>query len=291
MEIISLLLIPVVLVSFIWLLIVGFKKSIGWGFLLLVGPLLVFILSAFVIKPNSIVSILFVSLLGYIPALAFAYKNWADVQKPFLIFFIASSLMLTFSLTTLSKIADNSLEQLISQSQQGQLNPEDAAKQMRKIIQQLEDGSSISEQDKLIIKTAKNIITQVEANLASDPDYYNKSLNQSYQNDLQKLEEQRKREAKLKKLEERLNKRKEVENKPIVKKQVNYPVIKKSEVNQYLGSKVIVVSSKNIQHKGLLTGFDEETYSLILEIERKTGKLQFKMHMSDVKTIYLYLEE
>jgi len=291
MEIISLLLTPVALVSFIWLLIVGFKKSIGWGFLLLVGPLLVFILSAFVIKPNSIVSILFVSLLGYIPALAFAYKNWADVQKPFLIFFIASLLMLTFSLTTLSRITDNSLEQLISQSQQGQLNPEDAAKQMRKIIQKFEDGSSISEQDKLIIKTAKNIITQVEANLASDPDYYNKSLNQSYQNDLQKLEEQRKREAKLKKLEERLNKRKEVENKPVVKKQVDYPVIKKSDVNQYLGSKVIVVSNKNIQHKGLLTGFDEETYSLILEIERKTGKLQFKMHMSDVKTIYLYLEE
>ena len=291
MEILGLLLTPIIFIAFIWLLVAGFKKSIPWGFGLLVGPLAIFILAVFVIKPTGIISILLISLAAYIPAILFAYKNWEEAKKPFLTYFISSLLSLLISINTLSNMGDNDLELLITQVQQGQLNEQDAAQRMRAIIERMEDGSSLTEQDKLVMQTAKTIIDQIEANLASDPDFYNQSVNQAYQQDLARLEAQRKREEALKKLEDKLKQRTTDENKPQPKKAITYPVIKKEEIKKYLKSKVIIVSIKDIKHRGILKDFDEETYSVVLEQEHKAGKLNFKIHMSDIKTVYLFIEE
>lgn len=291
MEIIGLLLAPVVLISFIWLLITAFKKSLPWGFWLLVGPLFVILLSILVIKPDSIVTVLLVGLISFIPSISFAYKYWEEAQKPFLTYIISSVLSLLISVTTLASIGDDTLENLISQTQQGRLNKEDAAQRMRALIKKIEDSSSLTEQEKLTMRTAKIIINQVEQNLASDPDFYKKTSDAQYQQDLAEIEAQRKREESIKELENKLSQRKALENKPQPKKPRTLPVIKKSEIKQYIGSKIIIVTTKDIKHDGTMSGFDEETYSVILEKERKTGKLKFKLHMSDVKTIYLFIDE
>ena len=291
MEIIGLLLAPVILIAFIWLLIVGFKKSLAWGFWLLIGPLFVILLAIFLIKLDNILSILLVSTLAYIPAISFAYKNWEQAKKPFLTYFISSVFSTLISINTLASISDNNLELLVAQTQQGQLNEESAARQMRAEIKRMEESGSLSEQDILIMKTAKNMVNQIEANIESDPDFYTKTIDQDYQRDLAKLEAQRKREESAKKLEERLNKRQTIENKPQVKQARTYPIIKKAEVKNYLGSQIILTTIQDLKHQGILKGFDEETYSVILEKERKTGKLEFKIHMSDVKMIHLFIDE
>ena len=291
MEIIGLLLAPVVLISFIWLLITAFKKSLPWGFWLLVGPLFVILLSILVIKPDSIITILLVGLLAFIPSISFAYKCWEDAQKPFLTYIISSVLSLLISVTTLATIGDDTMEGLISQTQQGQLNQEDAAQRMRALIRKIEDRSSLTEQEKLTMRTAKNIISQVEKNLANDPDYYKKDAETRDQEDRARFAAQRKREESIVNNAKELSLRKALENKPQPKKTRTLPTIKKSEIKQYIGSIVIIATIKNIKHKGTLTGFDEETYSVILEKERKTGKLKFKLHMSDVKTVYLFIDE
>jgi len=291
MEIIGLLLAPVVLISFIWLLVSAFKKSLAWGFWLLVGPLFVILLSILIIKPTSIVSVLLVSLLAFIPPISFAYKCWEEAQKPFLTYIISSVLSLLISVTTLATIGDDTLESLIAQTQQGQLNKENAAQRMRTLIENIEDSASLSEQEKLTMRTAKNIITQVEKNLAADPDYYNKDSDAQYQQDLAQIEEQRKREESIKELETKLSQRKALENKPQPKHTKTLPIIKKSEIKKFIGSKVIIITPQNIKHEGTLAGFDEETYSAVLEKERKTGKLKYKLHMSDIKTIYLFIDE
>lgn len=291
MEIFGLLLAPVALIGFIWLLIIGFKKSLGWGFWLFAGPMLVFMLAVLFIKPSGMLSILLLSALGYLPAISFAYKNWEDARKAFLVYIIPSVLSLLVSVNTLSSISNNNLELLIDQAQQGKLNPEDAARKIREAIQNMDINSSLSEQDMLVMKTAKNIVTRVEANLASDPDYYDKEANKEYQRDLAKIEAQRKRDAAKKNLENMLNQRKIEENKPKAKKATVYPKIKKSEIKKYIGSNVIILTTQNVKHHALLKGFDDETYRIILEKEHKSGKLLFKVHMSDVKTIFLYVEE
>lgn len=291
MEIIGLLLAPVVLVSFVWLLITGFKKSLPWGFWLLVAPLFIILLSILVIKPNSIISVLLVSLCVFIPAISFAYKYWEEVHKPFLTYIISSVLSLLISVTTLATIGDDTLESLIAQTQQGQLSEENAAERMRALITKIEDSSALTEHEKLTMRTAKNIITQVEKNLASDPDFYKRSSDSEYKQDLARIEAQRKREESIKNLENRLTQRTTAENKPKPKPIKTLPTIKKSEIKDYIGSKVIILTTTQIKHNGKLIGFDEETYSLILEKERKTGKLKFKIHMSDIKTIFLFIDQ
>ena len=291
MEIIGLLLAPVVLISFIWLLITAFKKSLPWGFWLLVGPLFVILLSILVIKPDSIITILLVGLIAFIPSISFAYKCWEDAQKPFLTYIISSVLSLLISVSTLASIGNDTLEGLISQTQQGQLNKEHAAQRMRSLIKQIEDSSSLTEQEKLTMRTAKNIISQVEKNLANDPHYYKKDAETRDQEDRARFAAQRKREDSIINKAKELSLRKALENKPQPKKPRTLPTIKKSEIKQYIGSIVIIATIKNIKHKGTLTGFDEETYSVILEKERKTGKLKFKLHMSDIKTVYLFIDE
>jgi len=51
------------------------------------------------------------------------------------------------------------------------------------------------------------------------------------------------------------------------------------------------MTTQGLKHQGKLTGFDEDGYNIIFEKERKTGKLQFKMHMSAIKKVYLYIDE
>ena len=287
MEIISLLLLPIAFISFIWLLVVGFKISIPWGFGLLVAPLAIILFSVLLIEPTSIASISLVAVVAFIPAIFFAYKNWEEAHKAFITYFVSSFLSILLSINSLSNMGNNELETLITQVQQQQIEEQDAAPRMRAYIESIEDSSSLSEQEKLVIQTAKTIISQVESNLEKDPDYYNKSINQEYEKDLAKLEAQRKKEASLQKLQQRLSQRNEKEKVTEPTQPITLPEIKKDEVKKYLGAKVIVESTKNIKHRGILKSFDDESYSLIIEQEHKSGKLNFKIHMSDIKIIYL----
>ena len=291
MEIIALLLAPVVLASFVWLLVTAFKRSLPWGFWLLVGPLFVILFSLLIIKPDSIITVLLVGLLAFIPSISFAYKGWEEAQKPFLTFIISSVLSLLINVTTLANIGHDTLESLIEQTQKGQLNKENAAQRMRSLIKQIEDSSSLTEQEKLTMRTAKNIINQVEKNLANDSDYYKKDAETRDQEDRARFAAQRKLEDSIINNAKELNLRKALENKPQPKKSRTLPTIKKTEIKKYIGSIVIIATIKNIKHKGTLTGFDEETYSVILEKERTSGKLKFNIHMSDIKTIYLFIDE
>ncbi len=291
MEMISLFLAPIVLAGFIWLLIVGFKKSLPWGFGLLVSTLTILLLAILFIQPNSITSISLITLAVYIPAIIFVRKNWDEAHKAFLTYFISSLLSVLISINTLTADSENNLELLITQVQHGKISEEDAALRMRAIIEKIQDSSSLSEQEKLVVRTAKTIITQVEENLLKDPDFYNKTINHDYEKDLAKLEAIRKREEALRKLEERLNKRNAIEVETQPKQQKVLPTIKKSEIKNYIKSKVIIETVKNIKHRGIIKDFDDDSYSVIIELERKTGKLNYKIHMSDIKTIYLYVNE
>ena len=291
MEIIGLLLAPVVLGSFIWLLIRAFKKSIFWGLWLLLGSLVIAVLAILIIPQNSLIGIIAASLLSLAPTIHFGYKCWEQEQKPFLTYIISSALFLIFSASMLASLGDDTLEALISQAQKGQLSEEETAKRMRALIQKVEDSSALSEQQKLSMRTAMNMINQVEQNLAEDPDYYKRETNADYQRDLASIEAQRKREESRKNLESRLSQRTAVENKPQAKKPRIFPTIKKTEIKKYIGSTIIIETTTNIKHTGILIGFDDETYSAILEKERKTGKLKFEIHMSDIKTLYLFVDE
>ncbi len=291
MEIIGLLLAPVVLISFIWLLVRAFKKSALWGLWVLFGPLLVIILAVILIQPDSITSILLISLVAFIPSISFAYKCWEEAQKPFLTYIISSVLSLLISVSSLASLGDDTLTSLISQAQQGIINEQDAAKRLRQLIQKMEDSGSLSAHEKLSMRTAQNIIKQVEMNLSKDPQYYSRESEEKYQQDIAAREAQRKKEEALKKLQEKLNQRTVQEKTPLPKKPGTFPEIKKSEIKQYIGSTIIIVTTRELKHKGLLINFDDGEYKVILEKERKTGKLRFKIHMSDIKKIYLYIDE
>ncbi len=291
MEIIGLLLAPVVLISFIWLLVRAFKKSAAWGFWVLLGPLLIVILAAVFIQPDSIMSILLVSLVAFIPPVSFAYQCWEEAQKPFLTYIISSVLSLLLSVSTLASLGDDTLESLISQAQQGIINEQDAAKRMRNLIRQMENSASLTGQEKLTMRTAQNIIKQVEMNLSNDPEYYSRESVEEYEQDIAAREEQQRKEEARKKLQEKLNQRTVKEQIPAPKKPRTFPEIKKSEIRKYIGSTIIIITTQGLKHQGKLTGFDEEGYNIIFEKERKTGKLRFKMHMSDINKVYLYIDE
>ncbi len=291
MEIIGLLLAPVVLISFVWLLISAFKKNALWGVWVLIGPLLVIILSIWFIQPGSVISILLISILAFIPPISFAYKCWEEARKPFLTYIISSVLSLLISVSSLATLGDDTLPNLIAQTQQGILSEPDAAKRMRQLIQKMENSASLSAQEKLNIRTAENIIKLVETNLLKDPQYYSRKDKTADLTDTAAYKAQQRKEESIKKLEAKLNQRTTIEKTQPPKQTQNLPEIKKSEIKKYIGSTIIILTTEKLRHKGILKGFDEVGYNIILEKERKTGKLQFNLHMSDIKKIYLYINE
>lgn len=291
MEIIGLLLAPIAFGGYIWLLVRAFKTSLSWGFWLLLGSLIIYIATALVVDTSSIMGIIVASALSLGPSIHFASKHWETAQKPFLTYLISSVLFLVFSASIIANLGSPTLEKLIAQTQKGEISKEEAAQQLRRLVQSDEDSSALSEQEKLSMRTAKNIITQVEKNLEEDPDYYKRETDLDYQRDLANIEAQRKREASRKKLESRLSQRQALENKPQEKKPVVFPVIKKNEVKKYIGSKLIVETITGVKHTAFLKDFNEESYRIILEKERTTGVLKLKIHMSDIKSIHLIVDE
>jgi len=290
-EIIGLLLAPVVLISFVWLLISAFKKNALWGVWVLIGPLLVIILSIWFIQPGSVISILLISILAFIPPISFAYKCWEEARKPFLTYIISSVLSLLISVSSLATLGDDTLPSLIAQAQQGILSEPDAAKRLRQLIQKMENSASLTAQEKLNIRTAENIIKLVKTNLSKDPQYYSRKDKTADLTDTAAYKAQQRKEESIKKLEAKLNQRTTIEKTLPPKQTQNLPEIKKSEIKKYIGSTIIILTTEKLRHKGILKGFDEVGYNIILEKERKTGKLQFNLHMSDIKNIYLYINE
>ena len=88
------------LVGFIWLVIVGFQRSVLWGILI------------FLFSPLA--------------AIIFAITNWFDAKKPFLIYLLSSIVFIATIFMLLSQVGMSNLEKLSTAIESGEIDPNEA---------------------------------------------------------------------------------------------------------------------------------------------------------------------
>jgi len=101
----------VIFITWIWLVVVAFQESVGWG-------LIVLILSFF---------------FSPIPVIIFAAMNWQVAKKPFLIHIIATVLLIVFGFSFIWGLVQETME-MEQQQQQGELSEEEAQRRMFEML-------------------------------------------------------------------------------------------------------------------------------------------------------------
>lgn len=112
----------VALVSYIWLVIVAFKKSIGWGFAVL--------------------------LLSPITAIIFANKNWRKSKKPFLIYITTSTACFAYVGYIFVYLGGLDMVDMAQKIQQGKFSEQEAAQFMEKTMDRMASSGLLDEHDK-----------------------------------------------------------------------------------------------------------------------------------------------
>jgi len=112
MYIAALVLLVIVIISSLWLTIVGFKKHILWGIGMIFVPLVAFIFTA---------------------------MNWSEAKKPFLIYLISSVLLAAVIFEPMQMVITKSVE-LSQQVERGEITEQQAQEMIQQQIIQIFSG-------------------------------------------------------------------------------------------------------------------------------------------------------
>ena len=126
----------VALVSYIWLVVVAFKKSVGWGF----G----------------------VMLLSPITAIIFAIKNWRKSKKPFLIYITTSTACYAYIGYIFVYMGGLEMMDMAQKIQQGKFSEQEAVQFMDKTMDRMATSGMLDEQEKKELHEIQTIFEQMK---------------------------------------------------------------------------------------------------------------------------------
>ena len=115
------LLVLVTLVGFIWLVVVAFKRSVGWGILVL--------------------------LLSPFSAIFFAVKYWQESKKPFLIYIGSVSASIAMMFVLFASLGGFAVMSMAGKISEGQVDEAEVATFMEQQLDRMEDSGLLDDQE------------------------------------------------------------------------------------------------------------------------------------------------
>ena len=288
------------LASFIWLVIVAFRESLIWCFLV------------FLFSPIS--------------AIAFSIYHWDEAKKPFLIYLATTIILIAMFFNAFSKMGGMEMieatQQAADQLEKGEITEEEAAnrvaEQMESNIRRMEDAGLIgADESKMLeekvqgLKLDESESTVSDAPAAPIPDSAKIDATietvkiQSESSDtpapetdkgktieaapVKKVPEEKLEYGPDWSLEGALEKKREKYKQqqldlPEPKVEGTYVPISVSRVEEYIGQQVRVVKAKN-RYDGLLKAVNENF--LILDMQVSGGQAHFEVKRHHVRSMYL----
>jgi hypothetical protein len=130
----------VALVSYIWLVVVAFKKSVGWGFA--------------------------VMLLSPITAIIFAIKNWRKSKKPFLIYITTSTACYAYIGYIFVYLGGLEMMDMAQRMQQGKFSEQEAVQFMEKTMDRMATSGMLGAQEKKELQEIQGMFQQMKKGTA-----------------------------------------------------------------------------------------------------------------------------
>lgn len=300
------------LVSFIWLVVVAFRESVIWGFLVLI------------FSPIS--------------AIAFSIYHWYDAKKPFLIYLAATIVFIAIFFNAFSKMGGmemiSTTQETAEQLEKGEITEVEAAKrvaeQMESNIKRMEEAGLLGAEERKLLEAKIQGLKLDESTVSTPEDAAKENtktvgMKASEQQEqvsptkasglttdttqqpqsaivedkpvaaeqVEKSEEKRPEEQKLEygpgwSLEGALEKKREKFKTqqldlPVPKVEGRYVPISVSRAEEYIGQQVRVIKADN-RYDGLLKTVNEN--HLILDMQVSGGQAHFEVKRHQIQSMF-----
>ncbi|HEC12346.1 MAG TPA: DUF308 domain-containing protein [Acidiferrobacteraceae bacterium] len=237
----------VVLVSFIWLVVVAFKRHLGWGFAVL--------------------------LLSPIAAIIFAIMYWREAKYPFLIYIVAAGIQLSYAFKLFNEMGGGDIFQLAQQVGQGRLNKEQTATEFqRRFADRMLDNEQITQQQ------YEQLLEKLEQSGPPDNQQDEAVTEEMLQRIVSELPETHQKGR----VRAKLAAPKAVTVEPIKKEPVAIFV---GDISGHIGRTLIITLRNGLKREGVLTEIKGAT--IIIKRPYRGGHTTFKIYRGDIDTVYL----
>jgi len=126
----------VTLVGYIWLVVVAFKRSVGWG----IGVLL----------------------LSPISAIVFAVKYWQESKKPFLVFIGSMSASIAMMFAMVAFLGGFAVMSMADKMSEGEVGTAEVAALMEQQLDRIEESGNLNEEERAQLQQMKQMVSVQE---------------------------------------------------------------------------------------------------------------------------------
>ncbi len=133
----------VTLVGYIWLVVVAFKRSVGWG----IGVLL----------------------LSPISAIVFAVKYWQESKKPFLVFIGSMSASIAMVFAMFAFLGGFAVMSMANKMSEGEVGTADVAALMEQQLDRIEESGNLDEEERAQLQQMKQMVAVQEGGEEATP--------------------------------------------------------------------------------------------------------------------------
>lgn len=269
------------LVGYIWLTVVGFKRNVVWGLLVL--------------------------LFSPVSAIIFAATNWYEAKKPFLVYLVSMIMMIGAVFGFYGKLAPL-VEQTMQRVHNGELTKEEAKRQLTYALingqsslppLKAASGSHESKQTNADVDTGKTVEKKgTVADQGEAKQTKQEQMTTTEATDKQKSPEKQKAE---KEADASAAKQREATPVPAINQVQPDPLAQKkkiisdkvavslSRISHYLGRYFIITLKSGSQHRGLLRKVGST--KLVLDRKLYGGNFTYRIRKDEIKSIQMLKRE
>lgn len=237
----------IVLVSFIWLVVVAFKRHIGWGFAVL--------------------------LLSPIAAIIFAIMYWRESKYPFLVYIVAAGIQLSYAFKMFNEMGGGDIYELTQQIGQGHLNDKQAAIEFqRRFADRMLDNGQITQEQ------YEQLLDKLEQSGPPSKQQDETAVEEMLQRIVSELPDT----SQEGKVRAKLAAPKPVVVEPVKKEPVAIFV---GDVSDHIGKTLIVTLRNGLIREGVLTEIKGAT--IIIKRPYRGGHTTYKIYRGNIDTLFL----
>lgn len=244
------LFVVIYLVAFVWMVVVAFRRHIGWGF------------AVFLLSPLS--------------AFIFTIMYWREAKYPFLIFVVSAGLLATYTKKIVTEMGGGDLYTLSQQVGQGHLNEKQAT-----IIFQRRLADRMLDNEQITQEQYNQLLEKLEQ---SGPPK-NQQDEAAVEEMLQRIVSELPSTPQTTRVRAKFAAPLAVAKEPVQKNPVPISI---NDVSNHIGSTLIVNLRNGLKREGVLT--DIKGATIIIKRPYRGGHTTFKIYRGDIDTLFLQPE-
>lgn len=280
------------IISWIWLIVLAFKKSVSWGLFVLLAPFLLgfiaVMLGGAAMAAGAGGSFMYIITAATIlPFIIFGFKHFNDVKIPLILYILVNLTSAYYTNSMINSLGMNEMMAIQQELVTGKITEEEAQQRMLEWAEKLEQSGMLSEEDQRDLRAMRELQEQNQENNRSERSYAPKAdeKNTADEYDAYAEAEKRQKESQ-RRLREKLAARAKDSSRYKIKEQKpTYFKVSFFKIKNYLGREVKITGINNAVHKGTLSRVLSGENRLIISKRINNGRFDFTLHRSDIKLI------